>query len=246
MRSTVTLFILVSLFLFGCKKDTPFTAQEIVDKAIEVSGGDRFENSTISFDFRDRHYKAYRDHGKFQLERITKDSLQVIRDVLSNDGFQRMLNDSVVKVADSMIPRYSSSVNSVHYFSVLPFGLNVPAVNKTKQGKVLIKNKVYYKIKVTFNQEGGGEDFEDVFMYYIDNKSFKTNYVSYSYNENDGVGLRFREAFNERFVNGIRFVDYNNYRPKTEYATLENLDSLFKADALGLLSKIELKNVTVN
>ena len=66
-----------------------------------------------------------------------------------------------------MIPAsdsYSASVNSVHYFAVLPYGLDGKAVNKTYVNKVDIKGKSYHKIKVTFNEEGGGEDFEDVFM----------------------------------------------------------------------------------
>ena len=41
-----------------------------------------------------------------------------------------------------------------------------------------------------------------------------TQFGTYSYIESDGIGLRFREAFNERYINGIRFVDYNNYKPK--------------------------------
>ena len=75
--------------------------------------------------------------------------------------------------------------------------------------------------------------------------SFKVDYLAYSYNEDDGVGMRFREAYNERFVNSLRFVDYNNYKTEDTSIPLESLGKAFEANQLKLLSKIELKNVTV-
>lgn len=93
--------------------------------------------------------------------------------------------------------------------------MNDKAVNKLYLGKVLIKGNEYYKIKVTFNEEGGGEDFEDVFVYWVQTGTFKVDYLAYSYAVNGG-GIRFKEAYNERFVNGIRFVDYNNCKPENE------------------------------
>lgn len=241
--------VLISLFFFlNCKKEKfqPETAQSIIDKSILVSGGEKFENSTIVFDFRDKHYLAKRDNGSFQLERHFKDSLLNIKDILNNKGFKRFINESEVEVIDSMVPRYSASVNSVHYFSVLPYGLNAKAVNKTYLEKVKIKGKTYYKVKVTFSEEGGGEDFEDVFVYWFNSETYKVDYIAYSYNENEDLGMRFREAYNERFVNGIRFVDYNNYKPKNKKTSLLDLDKSFENNELELLSKIELKNIEVN
>ncbi len=238
---------IITLLQGGCKQPKALDAQTIVDRAIAVSGGETIEKASIAFDFRNWHYKAIRNHGVFQLERQFKDSLDIIRDVLSNDGFQRYKNDSPIKVSDTMAPKYARSVNSVHYFSVLPYGLNDAAVNKTYLNEVSINAQPYHKIKVTFNQNGGGDDFEDVFTYWINANTFKTDYLAYSYLEDDGeFGLRFREAFNERFINGIRFVDYNNFKPKDLSAALENLDVLFENDGLQLLSKIELENISVN
>ena len=220
-------------------------ASIIINKSIEVAGGDLIKNSLIEFDFRDKHYKAIRDNGKFQYERVFKDSIGIIKDVLNNKGFQRFVNETSFAVSDGKETAYTASVNSVHYFSILPFGLHSKAVNKTYLGKVSLKGNDYYKIKITFNQEGGGEDFEDVFIYWINMETYKVDYLAYSYNEKDGLGLRFREAYNERIVNGIRFVDYNNYKPASEKSKLVDLDRLFEIGKLDLLSKIELENVTV-
>lgn len=245
----VLMFSIGLLFLcFNCKDKEPeiFDANQLINAAIQTSGGDKFESSIIDFDFRDKYYRAIRNEGHFQLERYTNDSLQTIKDVVINNGFRRFINNELVEVVDSIAVKYSASVNSVHYFSVLPYGLNAEAVIKLYLGKVKIHENDYHKIKVTFKQDGGGEDFEDVFVYWSNVKTNKIEYLAYSYNEDDGLGLRFREAYNERFVNGIRFVDYNNYKPKNNSVSVLDLDRLFENNQLDLLSKIELKNVTVN
>jgi superfamily I DNA/RNA helicase len=238
--------IAVCLLVLACKTETPLTAQEVIEKTLEVSGGDKYLSAEIDFDFRAMHYRSARDNGKFQYEREFKDSIGDIKDVLNNDGFQRYINNELVEIPDSMAVKYTSSVNSVHYFALLPFGLNDAAVNKSSLENVTIKDKLYHKIKVWFSQEGGGEDFEDVFIYWIDTETFKADYIAYSYIEDDGVGIRFREAYNERIVNGLRFVDYNNY--KSEEATMDviGLDKAFETGHLKLLSKIELENIVVN
>lgn len=256
MKFLQVTFLLCFVLLLDCKDERKIDsdlAQHVVDEAIQVIGGDKFKSSVIEFDFRDRHYKATRDRWKFQYERLTQDSIGIIRDVLSNSGFQRFINDSLTVVPDTMAVKYSSSINAVHYFSILPFGLNDKAVNKTYLGEIELKGKTYHKIKITFNEEGGGEDFEDIFVYWIDKQNFHVDYLAYSYIEgNNDIGLRFREAFNRRQVNGLTFVDYNNYKPKASIDSEFELDKLlildrkFENDSLQLLSKIELKNIQVN
>lgn len=250
MKSIPKYFLILTLILTGCKdqkKVDLIRAQDIVDKAINRIGGEQFKASDIEFDFRDRHYKALRNGWKFQYERIWLGALGETKDVLSNTGFQRFVNDSLVTVPDSMAVKYTSSVNAVHYFSILPYGLNDKAVNKYNLGTVEVKGKSYYKIKVTFNEEGGGEDFEDVFVYWVNTETFEVDYLSYSYEEdNNDIGLRFREAYNRRTVNGLTFADYNNYNSTEKLANVENMDSLFMANTLKLLSKIELENIKVS
>lgn len=249
-----SLVIILSLLLFNCKQEKikTLSAQTIIDNSIKISGGKLITSSTIDFDFRDTHYKAFRKHGVFILERefIDKtskyfDTITNVRDVITNNGFQRFVNNLPMAVQDTMAVRYSASVNSVHYFSVLPYGLNDTAVNKELLDEISIKGQNHYAIKVTFNQNGGGEDFEDEFVYWVNSKTNELDYLAYSYNESDGKGIRFREAYNERFVNGVRFVDYNNYKPENTTLNLADLPQLFENGSLKLLSKIELENITV-
>lgn len=241
--------VLLGLVLYNCKEEKSIielTADEIVTKSIEKAGGKLFENSVVRFDFRDKFYVARRYKGQFSLIRMFKDNNDSVFDLLTNNDFDRFINDSRVILEDSMKAKFSASVNSVHYFSVLPYGLNAEAVNRTLLGSEKIRNKDYYKIKVTFNPDGGGEDYEDVFVYWFERENFKVEYLAYSYNEEDGLGMRFREAYNERYIEGIRFVDYNNYKAENNTLELFDLGKAFEEDKLKLLSKIELQNIEVD
>ena len=71
------------------------------------------------------------------------------------------------------------------------------------------------------------------------------DYLAYSYNEADGMGMRFRVAYNERLVNGLRFVDYDNYKPNDSAAALDSLGQAFNNNQLTLVSKIELNAIEV-
>ncbi len=237
--------IVVCVLFIACKTEKVETANTIINKAIEVAGGEKYVDAEIVFDFRDKQYTAIRKNEIYQYEREFKDATQVIRDVLNNEGFKRFVNTEEIVVADSMSVKYAASVNSVHYFALLPYGLNDAAVIKENLGNVSIKGKNYHKIKVTFQQEGGGEDFEDVFLYWVNTETYTVDYLAYSYQEASGVGIRFREAYNVRTINGLRFVDYNNFKPKEESLNLLDTDKAFEANNLKLLSKIELENITV-
>lgn len=237
--------ILLTVAIVSCKqRDTQLTAQAIVDEAIANSCNGNCDHATIDFTFRDRCYVSKRDGGNYQYERITTDSTGITHDILTNNGFQRYKNDTLVKVPDSMVIRYSNSINSVHYFVQLPYGLNASAARKELVGEAIIKGEPYFEIGVNFAEERGGKDFEDEFVYWIHRENYTVDYFAYSY-ATDGGGIRFREAYNARIVKGIRFVDYNNFKPRSSEVALAQLDSLFEMGELNLLSKIETESVGV-
>lgn len=232
--------LLIVLALSNCTKEKELNAQEIVDKAIEKSGVDTLKNGTISFDFRDKHYIAKRQKGKFELIR-TFDS---ITDIYSNIDFKRFIKGSEINLTDSLSNAYRNSVNSVHYFATLPLGLNDKAVVKTLLPLATINNKEYYKVKISFTQNGGGDDFEDVFVYWFDKETFLIEYLAYQFHTNNG-GFRFREVIKKHTLNGVTLADYNNYEPTTKNVKVEDLDQLFEVKSLKLLSKIELQNINI-
>lgn len=237
--------VLLLLFVSCHQKDTELTAQDIVDKSIALSGGRLYKTSQIDFDFRDAHYRLKIDNKQRILERITKNDSLTIRDIKEPKDFNRYINDSLVTLVDSVANSYANAVNSVHYFAYLPYGLNDPAVHKDLVGMSEINGESYYKVKVTFDKVGGGDDFDDTYVYWFNSKTFKPDYLAYEFHVNGG-GQRFRKAYNERVVGGIRFVDYMNYKPKVLNTSIMAIDSLYNNGRLELLSKISLENVTVN
>ncbi len=241
------LLVILSVVLFiNCQsEDQNVKAQKIVDKAIAVACDGHCETAEIDFDFRDKHYRSKKNNGEYSYSRRFKNATVDIEDAINNNGFQRSVHGTPVKMTDSLIPAISESINSVHYFAQLPYGLNSPAVNKEFLGETIIKDAPYYKIGVTFSEEGGGSDFEDKFVYWIHKTNYTVDYLAYSYLVNGG-GIRFREAFNPRTVGGIRFADYNNYKPSGSLTDIKTLDAAFEAGELKLLSKIILENVVVN
>ena len=233
------------LFLISCTPvEKALSAEQIIENAILFSGADKIGNSEVSFKFRDIKYVAIRKNGNFQLFRtFTKGSVS-IKEVLTNNGLQRLINMKVVKVPDSMVSVYSNAINSVHYFSVLPFGLKDKAVRKKLLKATTLKGKEYYKIEVTFSEDGGGEDFEDVFIYWIGKEDFLIDYLAYSYHTNGG-GKRFRALKEACLKNGVRFVDYLNYKPLNSSVSLIDIDIEYESNQLKKVSEIILEDIEV-
>ena len=218
--------------------------QAIVDKAIATHGGEKYREAVVEFDFRERHYKAVVDGGKFRYERSWTDSVGEVLDVFTNDVFSRKINNQPFEVSDEYAKRYSNSINSVIYFALLPYYLNDPAVVKEYLEEAVVEGQPYHKIKVTFREEGGGKDHEDVFVYWFHKDTSRMDYLAYQY-ETDGGGSRFRKAYHQREVGGILFADYINYEGPYPAATITNFDEMYEQGKLKELSQIELENIEV-
>ncbi|WP_029034638.1 DUF6503 family protein [Salinimicrobium terrae] len=214
-------------------------ADKIISEAIEKAGGENYEKAEIEFIFRNYKYTSSRDKGLYEFTRNLTDSTgTTYYDVLNNEGFKRYTGEEQVTLSDSLSGIYAESVNSVHYFVQLPFGLNDDAVIKELVGQDTIGDQVYHEIKVTFKQEGGGADHEDIYMYWVNKEDLTIDYLAYRFFVNEG-GIRFRKAVNPRYVEGIRFVDYENYKTDEHSTPLKNLDEMFQKGELTKVSQIE-------
>lgn len=221
-------------------------AQAVVDSAIIAHGGELFDQSQISFDFRDRHYVATRNNGQFTYERMFTDSIgQKVHDILTNDGFSRTVAGKPVTLTDERKNAFSNSVNSVIYFALLPYFLNDPAAQKTYIGESTMDGELYDKVQVTFQSEGGGTDHDDVYVYWFHRDRHTMDFLGYSFQTNRG-GARFRKAVNPQVVGGIRFADYVNLAPIDSTLTdMMKMDSLYQVGGLKEFSRIENKNIQV-
>lgn len=225
--------------------DSRTEAEKIVDKSIDAHGGKTYETAKIDFDFRNIHYSIFKNQNSFEYTREFTDSTGTVKDVLNNSGFVRTVNGAKIDtLPEERIGAYSRSVNSVAYFAFLPYGLNDAAAVKTYLGETDLKGEKYHLIKVTFAKDGGGDDFDDEFLYWIGTDDFFIDYMAYSYHT-DGGGVRMREVSGVQEVGGIRFQNYLNLKPKDTDTPVEEMQALYSSGQLELLSEINLENIKV-
>ena len=246
-------FGVLLLFIWSCenkasssqKKTSTHKGQEVIDQAIIAHGQHLFENATLSFLFRDKQYSARRSDAEYTYTRSFKNGSALIEDMLINStDFSRKKNDISIEIEKEWAEKYSRSINSVLYFFQLPYLLNDLAVKKIDQGIKQIKGENYYQIKVSFQIENGGEDFEDEYLYWIDVNTFEIDYLAYNY-ITDGGGVRFRSAINKRRVNGLLVQDYINYAPLNKKIPLSSLITEFEKGALIERSRIINSDITL-
>ncbi|MFN3997890.1 DUF6503 family protein [Algoriphagus sp.] len=239
-----TLSILaVSILCFSCNQRTE--AEKIVDASIEAHGGKTYESSKIEFDFRNIHYTIFKSPSAFEYIREFTDSTGRVKDVLNNSGFVREVNGTRIDtLTEERVGAFSRSINSVAYFAFLPYGLNDSAAIKTYLGETEIKGEKYHLIKVTFVPEGGGEHYEDEFLYWIGVEDYYLDYMAYSYHT-EGGGVRMREVNGFKEVGGIRFQNYLNLKPANKNTPVEKMQELYISGKLEQLSEINLENISV-
>ncbi|MEN0046615.1 MAG: DUF6503 family protein [Bacteroidota bacterium] len=242
----ILIFLISLLVLAACTatnlSNAEDKAQFIVDQAIEHHGGIAYQSMNIKYQFRDKMYTIANNENKYTYTRSFHKNDRQIEDQLNNNGaFLRKVNGTIVELPDSMSNKYANSTNSVNYFAQLPYHLNDAAVYKSYEGEANIKGKKYQVVKVTFAEEGGGDDFDDTYYYWFDAENYQLDYLAYNFHVNGG-GVRFRSAYNSRAINNIRFQDYINYKaPK--HTELAKLPELLEAGRLEELSRIELKDI---
>ena len=238
LKAFIILFF-SSVFLFSCSNSV---ADKIVNKSIAFHGMERLNRATMELDFRKFHLKARQNDGQFTYERLFTDSTGDVQDILSNTGFKRLINGKLQKLDAKKTAAYTESVNAMFYFVYLPLKLNDGSVVKKYLGETTINKKLYYKIEVSFKQEGGGEDFDDIYYYWFDKEDYSMDFLAYSTG-----GNRFRAVSKVHEVDGIVFQDYINYQsPLADSVTpLLKYDSLYNAGKLRELSKIENLNIKV-
>jgi len=220
MKFHVFLGISFLLFLTACKSTTSTKkmaskevtqADLILETAINAHGGKRYDNANYEFIFRKNKYTFKNSKEGYEYTvRKTKDKITAF-DKLTNNDFTRIINGEKIELTEKQKSSFSGSLNSVIYFATLPYKLKDGAVNKTYKGTTIIKEKKYDVLQITFDEEGGGKDHDDVFYYWINQETKVIDYLAYSYQVNSG-GVRFRSAYNTRIVDGILFQDYVNYK----------------------------------
>lgn len=226
------------------------SAQAVVDSAIAAHGGEVLDRAVMTFDFRGDQYRIRQNGGRFHYRRTYTDSLgRAVREGITNDGLYRVVEGDTVELSSSEQSSVRTTVNSVRYFAMLPEPLEDPAVQPTYEGRDTLDGVPYHHIRVTFRKEGGGGDWQDVFMYWFRTDNYAMDYLSYAFGlapSDTDTGTRFREAYNVRRINGVRVADYMNYTSDTLATDRMHLyPGLWTQDALELVSRVEIDSVRV-
>jgi hypothetical protein len=234
----------ILLLSFACQSPKSKKVEEIINTVVVNSGFDSAIFS-VNFDFRDHHYSLKQKPSFYSFSRSIIQNEIEVKDVMTpNQPLKRYLDGVPIKISDSIRGAYSNSLNSVMYFFQLPKPLQDPSVIKVLMSSVEINGYSYWTIKVTFKEEGGGEDYQDEYRYWINQNNYEIDFLAYNY-QSDGGGTRFRRAINKRKINGMFFQDYENYKPFQIFEQLDNLPKLFEQGNLELISLIENKNIIV-
>ncbi|NHF60897.1 hypothetical protein FK220_016210 [Flavobacteriaceae bacterium TP-CH-4] len=261
MNTTRLIFLLVPILFISCnQKDAskktvteeaiPAKNQDATKKnradiltqeTISAHGGELYDKAHYAFTFRNKRYTFRNDKGRYIYTVKSVKNGDEIYDTLENGRLTRRIDNNIISLSEKDVAKYSEALNSVIYFATLPHKLADPAVNRTYLGTTTIKNNPYDILGITFQEEGGGKDFDDEFHYWINQDTKTVDYLAYSYSTNDG-GVRFRAAYNPRNIDGIRFQDYINYEAPIG-TPLKELPKLYEEGRLKALSRIITEDV---
>ena len=224
-------------------------AQAVVDAALAAHGAEVLDDASVTFGFRGARFELEnRADGAWSVRRLLRDEAQrEIEDALDPGGLRHLEDGVDVPLSPAEAASAESSVNSVAYFALLPYKLNDPAARKRLLAPATIGGRRYDVVEVTFDEEGGGADWEDRFVYWFDARRHTLDYLAYAFTVNGG-GTRFREATNPRTVGGVRVQDYQNYTADSAGRPFQRLDrypDLLGSDRLRLLSTVALDSVQV-
>lgn len=241
------IFVLVAAFgLQSCNSPTEgddlvVNSEDTLPNVLIKMRAAHGELGNYQFDFRAHRYTFRFNEDGYEYTRLAlTDSVKQL-DVLTNNGLRRYVNDQEIALSSDDQNKYAESINSVIYFVCLPLKVFDPAVVVEMKNPTKIKGAGYDVVRVSFKQEGGGTDFQDVFYYWINQSTHQMDYLAYQYAVNGG-GVRFRSAFNSRMVGNMRFQDYVNYAAPVG-TPLDSLPILFESNQLTELSLIETTHV---
>ena len=229
------IFLLLLFTFLGCSTTTNNRATTWIEKANIAHGTAVLNKSSFRFNFREYTYGLTQKKQTKSYSRTKLTTEGILTDTLFNGrDFKRWINQKPVKVSDSLQKLYSESINSVLYFIQLPKVLKDAAVQARYLGEEDLLGEPYVRLQVTFQQEGGGVDYQDEYRYWIHQKTHLIDFLAYRFYSGKG-GTRFRKVSHRERVNGMIFQDYENFSPPTPFPPLDSITSLYTK---GKLKKV--------
>lgn len=221
---TLILAVLGCLLLIagGCHSASspdPPDARAVLDSVRAAHGSDVLNHARMTFTFREASFRLrHHRNGRFHYRRTRTDSTgRTVVEGITNDGPYRVVDGDTTTLSPEARTDVETAVNSVAYFARLPAPLDAPAVQPSYSGRDTIDGAPYHRVRVTFKEQGGGRDWQDIFYYWFHADTFTMDYLAYAYGlgPDEETGTRFRSAYNARRRGGVRVADYYNYTADT-------------------------------
>ena len=225
-------------------------ALALLERAREAHGSAALDRAEVRFSFRGTPFVLHRDGGAFRYARTTTDSLsRTVEEVVDNDGAHRFADGAEVALDADEAAALATAVNSVAYFALLPAPLADAAVRARSLGPGAVGGEPFDRVGVTFARDGGGEDWDDRYVYWL-RPDGRIAYYAYSYEPDPAdtsrteTGTRFRALLDERRVGGVLFQDWRNLTADSVGA-LEAYAAAHDAGRTFAVSEVVLDSVRV-
>ncbi len=247
---------LPSLFLLltgcGSRPDPvdPTSPDGIIALSVDAHKAHLLNNAEVTFDFRDRHFSITRNNGMFRYSREYTDTLgRNVVEFMDNEAVGREIEGQVIQIDSLESEKIQVAINSVVYFASLPLPLQDPAVIARRLEDEQVGDSLYHRIEVTFEKEGGGLDYQDRFVYWINSDTKLIDLLAYYFYTDEG-GSRFRSVINRRVSpEGIVINEYDNFATvggDLPIDEIQNYAQLWKDGRLRHVSQILVNDLEIN
>jgi hypothetical protein len=222
------------------------SAEAWLTAAVEAAGLQEPKALELRFRFRGTPYRLWLDGQRtiYQREVPSDDGAPTRTDRLEGDVFTSTVAGSPVPLPADQAGALRRSLNSVGYFALLPRPLLDEAVLATSLGTTTLGGQTWHTVEVRFREEGGGDDHDDVFRYWIHPETHRLGYLAYTFATGKG-GVRVRRATRAHEVDGVVLLDWVNLGRNGQGLSIDDAVRDLDAGTLPELSTIELEGVQV-
>lgn len=227
----------------ACESAEELSAEFILDKSIEASGGEDFFHSTITFSIDDLDYELKRDGL------LTDFSLTKVADTVTYfstyKGGLMTYYENDVEIPESMQSRkfLDARLDGFTFLTSIPHVFKENAVILERQDDVMIQQKPYHSLKITYKHQQDIEE-KNTFFLYINPSSYIVEFIAFKFDLYQHFP-NFQRLYNHRKINGILFSDYFSFYPTDQEVPLEQLYQLYNQREVREGTNIKYTDVTV-
>jgi hypothetical protein len=254
MRIIIALLLAAAFWSCGSPRTigrVPDTAPSVdiaawaIGKMTARHGGELYFGSDITFEARERRYRAVFDSsGAYRYERRARIAGQEMVDVLDAAGFRREVDGGRISMSPSDREEAAYSLGQVLFFATFPHHLRYPAIATEFLGLDTLEGRSYYRVGVVFLQTTSGYAPEDRYVCWIHDGEYTLDYLAYSF-ERHGGGARFFKALTRQEAGGLLFSAYQAYLPPEDSRDLAAFGQFYRQNRLQTAARVEHNNLMV-